>query len=66
MPPWTRSARRSTRAELFIPWLKDKLEKRSNERDQIFTTQDMRSIEALLGKETAPASRSVKNSWRPP
>lgn len=40
-------------AELFIPWLKDKLEKRSNERDQIFTEQDMRSIEALLGKETA-------------
>lgn len=42
-------AKRIEQEEVFIPWLDKALKDRTPERDQVFTQQDMRTIEALFG-----------------
>ncbi|MCK9240034.1 hypothetical protein [Desulfocurvus sp.] len=65
-------------ADQFVAWLKKRLEERKNERDQVFTDEDMDYIEALLGPQTATRfrereraleeildrARSVAAAWR--
>lgn len=46
-------AKRIEQEEAFIPWLDKRLKDRTPERDQVFTAQDLRTIEALFGVDTA-------------
>jgi len=46
-------AKRIEQEEAFIPWLDKALKDRTPERDQVFTAQDLDTIEALFGADAA-------------